>query len=172
MKLVSSFLSLGIAALSVSGCSGISAQSDSSDSSQAPVASATSSTAEPNEIGAAEPLVYRVLYTGKLAATVEELRQQALEAAAETVRAQGYTHFAVIEERSEMVAGSGPVSAVTASVPIKRSQRRGSRSSRGGPSTTIQLGQPKVPAYLLRITPFTDQVPDNAKAVYSVEAFP
>ena len=171
-SLAGSITVMGIAALFLSGCSEIVAHRATPESTQATAAGDRSTTAEPSVAAGADPPVYRVLYTGKLGATMEELRQQALEAAAETVRAEGYTHFAVIEERSETVTGSAPVAGVGASVPIKRSQRRGSRSGRGGSSTSIQLGQPKVSGYLLSITPFTGQAPENAKAVYAVKAFP
>ena len=100
------------------------------------------------------------------------MRQKALEAAAKTAREQGHTHFAIIEEGTETVVGSGPVTGVGVNVPVVRSGRRGGRARSGGGSTSIQLGRPTAPGYVMRITPFTGQAPETAKAVFAVEAFP
>ncbi len=130
-----------------------------------------STTGAPGDTSGSGPPVYRVLYTGREGQPTDAMRQEALKAAAKTARAQGHTHFAVIEERIETVVGSGQVSGVGVNIPVVRSRRAGGRSRSGGGSTSIQLGRPTAPGYLLRITPFTGQVPDGAKAVYAVEGF-
>ncbi len=119
----------------------------------------------------ADAPIYRLRYTGRAGQSSDQLRHYALEAAADFARSQGHTHFAVIEEGTEIVAGSGPISSVETTVPIIRSQRRGGRARGGGGSMSIELGRPTAPAYFLRITPFSDEPPQNAIETFAVSSF-
>ncbi len=133
--------------------------------------------AEPAAVGgveapaSTEAQIFRVSYTGRGGQSRDELRQAALEAAADLTRSQGETHFAVIEEGTETVSSSGPVSSVTGRMPIVRSNRRG-RSSPRGPSMSLELGQTPVPAYVLRVTLFSGEPPSDARATFAAEDFP
>ena len=118
-----------------------------------------------------EAPVYRVRYTGRADQTADQLRLYALRAAAESAHSQGHTHFAVIEEGSETVEGSGPISSVTARVPIVRSRRKGGRSRGSGSSMSIELGRPTAPAYFIRMRPFSGKPPQGAIETYSVGEF-
>ena len=134
-------------------------------------------TPEPAAVGgvdapaSAEAQVFRVSYTGRGGQSRDELRQAALEAAADLTRSQGETHFAVIEEGTETVSSSGPVTGVTGRMPIVRSNRR-ARSSPRGPSMSLDLGQTTVPAYFLRVTLFSGEPPSDARATFAAEDFP
>ena len=136
-----------------------------------------SDTPEPAAVGgadapdSAEAQVFRVSYTGREGQSRDELRQAALEAAADLTRSQGQTHFAVIEEGTETVSSSGPVTGVTGRIPIVRSNRR-ARSTPRGPSMSLDLGQTTVPAYFLRVTLFSGEPPSDARATFAAEDFP
>ena len=172
MRLADSATVFGFVVLLLNGCTQSAAPRGATETGLTPAATDQSTMGVPGNAAGSSSPVSRVLYTGRVGQPTEEMRQKALEAAAKTARDLGHTHFAVIEERIESVSGSGPVSGVGANIPVVRSQRRGTRSGRGGASTSIQLGWPRVPGYLLRITPFTGQAPEEAAAVYAVEAFP
>ena len=119
----------------------------------------------------ADAPIYRVRYTGRSGQSPDQLRQSALQAAAERARSQGHTHFAVIEEGTETVAGPGSISSVGATVPIARSQRRGGRLRSPGSTMSIELGRQTAPAYFIRMRPFSGKPPQDAVGTYSVDEF-
>lgn len=121
---------------------------------------------------AEESAVFRVRYTGRSNLPTDNLRDNALKAAADVTRTNGHTHFAIIEEGTETVTGSGPVSSVGTTIPVVRSRRAGGRSRTGGGSTSIELGRPTAPAYFIRMIPFSDDPPPGAIQTYAVDAFP
>ena len=121
---------------------------------------------------AGETEVFRVRYTGRSNQPTDRLRENALKAAADVARTNGHTHFAIIEEGTETVTGSGPVSSVGTTIPLVRSRRAGGRSRTGGGSTSIELGRPTAPAYFIRMIPFSDDPPPGAIETYAVDAFP
>ncbi len=123
---------------------------------------------EPADSGAQ---IFRVTYTGFEGQSQDQLRQSALKAAADLARSQDQTHFAVIEEGTEAVLSSGPVSRVTGRMPIKRSNRR-ARSTPRGPLMSLELGQSAVPAYFLRVRLFSGEPPADARATFVADDFP
>ena len=115
--------------------------------------------------------IYRVRYTGRPGQSEGQLRHNALQAAADLARSQGHANFAIVEEGTETVVGSGPVSRVETTIPVVRSQRRGGRARRSSASKTIELGRPKAPAFFIRMTPYSGAPPPNAMATYPVSEF-
>ena len=158
MKPWPSILSTVLFALLLIGCA---------QTSDPPVPRSGPATAGDNE----DAPIYRLRYTGRAGQSPDQLRQYALEAAADFANSQGHGYFAVIEEGTETVVGSGPISSVGTTVPIVRSQRRGGRSRSGGGSMSIELGRPTAPAYFIRMTPFSEAPPENAIEIFAVSAF-
>jgi len=114
MRFYTSTMLIASLALSLNGCAQTAAPPGAAETGQ-------STTGAPGDAAGSGPPVYRVLYTGREGQPTDAMRQEALKAAAKTARAQGHTHFAVIEERIETVVGSGPVSGVGVNIPVVRS---------------------------------------------------